>query len=365
MPGGQHLLYVSSKELLNALPACAALLAPNGEIKAVNKCWIDFAEQNGLRLRDYGVRANYLHICEAAQGPDRKIGLEVARGLRELARGLRASVWLQYPCHSPTERRWYLLHATRVGPHLPSPVLTLHENITPLVLNQERLETANSELSELAMFISHDVRVPLHTIASYLDLIRQNLDHRMEQSTCEYFDIARTTASRVSQLVTETLNLAILNNEQRELSMQQLDMNLIVRDAIQNAAYLIREFDANVSVDHLGMAYGNYAFLVRLFQNLVSNAVLYSGHKACVHVGVEWRDGQQLFFVRDSGPGIPADAQDTIFLPFNRLNSSERKGTGLGLTICRQIVERHRGRIFVVSKSGQGSTFYFSLQASA
>jgi signal transduction histidine kinase len=146
------------------------------------------------------------------------------------------------------------------------------------------------------------------------------------------------------------------------MSMRQLDMNLVVGEAIKNASCLIRAHNATVDVDPLGFAYGHFSYLVSLFQNLISNAVLYSESKSRVHIGVTWRDTEKLYFVQDFGPGIPAELQDTIFQPFSRPNLAETKGSGLGLAICRYIVEHHGGRIFVESQPGQGSTFFFSLQ---
>ena len=363
MPFGQHLVYVSSRELLNALPANAALLSPDGEIKAVNTSWAEFAEQNGLCTSNYGVGANYFDICEDTQGPDRELSQEVACGLHELRRGLRTAFSIQYPCHSPTRRRWYLLNATRIGHRSPSLLLAMHEEITPLVLNQERLANINSELARVAMLISHDVRAPLHTIQSYVELIRRNVGNMLEQSTAEYFDIVSATTSRLSTFVTETINLALIGRE-RPVQMEQVDMDSVVREAVQSADHLIKEYNATIHIDRLGGTLGNFTFLVQLFQNLISNAITHSGQQARVHIGVTLRDRQKLYSVQDFGPGIPADFQESIFSPFTRPGMAGSKGAGVGLAICRYIVEHHGGHIFVESKPGQGSTFYFSLSSS-
>jgi signal transduction histidine kinase len=214
----------------------------------------------------------------------RDISLEVARGIHELRRGLRTTFSIQYPCHSPTQRRWFLLNATRLGERSPGPVLTLHEDITSLVLNQERLTSINSELARVAMFISHDVGAPLHTIQSYIELIRRNVGTMLEQSTAEYFDIVSATTSRLSTFVTEALNLALLGY-QHQLPREQLDLDLVVQEAMQNIDSLIKEYGATVEVDRLGRAFGNFPYLVQLFQNLIGNAIIHSGQQARVHIG--------------------------------------------------------------------------------
>lgn len=362
MPTGQHLVYVSSRELLNALPAHAALLSPDGEIKAVNTAWAEFAEQNGLRMPQYGVGVNYFEVCEATQGPDRDLSLEVARGIHELRRGLPATFSLQYPCHSPTQRRWYLLNATRLGPQSPGPVLTLHEDITPLVLNQERLISINSELARVALFLSQDVGAPLHTMQSYVQLIRRNVGHLLEHSTAEYFEMVSAMTSRLSAFATEALHLALLGH-QYQLPKEPLDLDVVVQEAMERTDALIKEYGATVQADPLGRAMGNFPYLVQLFQNLIANALLHSGPHVRVHMGVRWREGRKLYFVQDFGPDVPAQFREVVFLPVSRSSTSGIGDTGLALALCRHIVEQHGGRLFVEAQLGQGSTFYFSLGA--
>lgn len=357
-----HLVYVSSRELLNALPANAALLSPDGEIKAVNTYWADFADQNGLKMPNYGVGSNYFDVCETAQGPDREISLQVAHGIHELRRGQRAAFSIQYPCHSPTQRRWFLLNATRIGPRSRSAVLMLHEDISALILNQERLGSINSELARVATFISHDLRAPLHTIQSYVELIRRNVSHALEQSTSEYFDLVRATTDRLSTFVTEILNLAVLGSEQ-VLPTQEIDLDSVVHSALQNLEQLTTDHEATVQVEQLGRTLGNFTYLVQLFQNLVSNAIIHSGQKPQIRIGTTFRNRQKVYFVQDFGPGIPAEFQERMFLPFSRASGDPDHGTGLGLAICRHIVEYHGGQISVDSKPGQGTTVYVSLSA--
>lgn len=361
MPTEQCLIYVSGRELLNALPATAALMAPDGEIKAINKAWLEFGEQNGLRLPNHCLKANFFKICEATQGPDREISLEAARGVRELTKGIRTTFSIQYPCHSPAERRWCLLTATRIGRQSPSPVLMMHEDITSWVLNQQRLQGINTELARVAAFISHDFQAPLHTIQNCVEVIRNNLGTVIEESTKKYVDVVSETTKRLTTFASEVLNFALMGN-QKDVRMEMLDMNFVVREAVENIDQLIREFDAKVSVDQLGVAFGNGVYLVQLFQNLISNAVIHSGRRARVHVGVSWKENRTVYFVQDFGPGIPPEAQEKIFQPFDRLHETEKTGAGLGLAICRHVVEQHGGQISVESSPGSGSTFYFSLR---
>lgn len=361
MPTEQCLIYVSGRELLNALPATAALMAPDGEIKAINRAWLEFGQENGLRLPNHGLKSNFFEVCNATQGPDREISLEAARGVRELTKGLRTNFSIQYPCHSPSERRWCLLTATRIGRQTPSPVLMLHEDVTSWVLNQERLQGINAELARVAAFISHDFQAPLHTIQGCVELIRDNLGTVIEQSTNRYVDVVSETTKRLTTFATEVLNFALVGNQQ-EVPMEMLDLSFVVHEALQNIDQLIREYEAAVSVDQLGVAVGNRVYLVQLFQNLISNAIIHSGRRARVHIGVSWKENQTVYFVQDFGPGMPKEVQEKLFQPFSCQHQTEKTGAGLGLAICRHVVEQHGGRISVESSPGCGSTFYFSLR---
>jgi signal transduction histidine kinase len=361
MSAAERINFMSSRELLNALAANAAILAPDGKITTVNIRWADFADQNGLRMPRFGIGANYYEVCESAQGEDRNFSLEAVRALRELAQGGREAVWIRYPCHSPTKQRWFLLNATRIASRKPAPVLVLHEDITKLVMNHERLNKIDLELARLALSIPREIRDPLHTIENHLDLIRRDLGAVLQHSTSQYFDVVAGTAKRLSALVTEALNLAVLS-EGQHVALEDVDMDEIARQAIENLAELVRDHHVTIDVHHLGRAVGNRAYLVGLYQNLISNAILHSGPAARVQLGIVWRDAERLFFVRDSGPGVPPELGLEIFEPF-RHSTDSVEGSGLGLAMCRHIVEHHNGLIFVESQLGQGSTFYFSLSA--
>src|SRR5690348_918771 len=121
MPGRRALVYFSANDVLNAIPAHAAALSPEGDIRAVNRHWIEFAEENGLSSSDYGVGTNYYELCELVQGPEREQAIQTANAIRQLTRGERHRYTNLYPCHSPSEERWFLLDACAVGDDAPRP----------------------------------------------------------------------------------------------------------------------------------------------------------------------------------------------------------------------------------------------------
>jgi light-regulated signal transduction histidine kinase (bacteriophytochrome) len=201
--------------------------------------------------------------------------------------------------------------------------------------DQERLNKTNLELAHIAMFVSHDLRDPLHTIEAHLDLIRQNLGAVLEHSTAQYVEVLARTARRLSAFVTEALNLAVLSHGQ-DVAVEDVDMEEIAKEAIENLAQLVRDYKVTIDVHHLGRALRNRAYLVEFYQNLISNAIVYSGRAARIQLGFVWRDTERFFFVRDSGPGVPPELALEIFEPFGR-STGRVEGSGLGLAICRHL----------------------------
>ena len=147
------------------------------------------------------------------------------------------------------------------------------------------------------------------------------------------------------------------------VNLKNVDFSTAVDKAVLNLAAAIEESGASVTHDYLPILVADESHIGRLFQNLIGNAIKFRGREATrVHVSAEKRKKDWLFSVRDNGIGMDPAAIERIFLVFQRLHSStEYPGTGIGLAICKRIVERHRGRIWVESCPGQGATFFFSI----
>jgi PAS domain S-box-containing protein len=215
-----------------------------------------------------------------------------------------------------------------------------------------RLEAANAELEELAFAGAHDLQEPLRSLeralqgalageAADLALALRQAGH-MRELLRDLVDYAGSTALRVS---VETSDLA-----------QALEW------AVENLRPAIVECDAEIKVEALTRVVADPIQLARVFQNLLANALRFRGPDApIVSVGAVPRERDVLVYVRDNGIGIPVEHHESIFRVFERLHGGERPGTGMGLAICRRILERHGGRIWVESEPGRGSIFYLTL----
>ncbi|WP_276253933.1 sensor histidine kinase [Halomontanus rarus] len=228
-----------------------------------------------------------------------------------------------------------------------------------------KLEKSNASLKQFAYAASHDLQEPLRMVSSYLQLIERRYGDALDDDGEEFLEYAVDGAERMRDMIEGLLEYSRVDT--RGEMMETVDLNRVLEDAIANLQMKIEEYDATITSDSLPSVEGDGGQLRQLIQNLLSNAIEYSGedppriHVSAERVGTEWQ-----ISVRDDGIGIDPDDQNRIFDVFQRLhNHDEHPGTGIGLALCQRIVDRHDGRIWVDSTVGEGSTFTFTLPVAA
>jgi len=227
--------------------------------------------------------------------------------------------------------------------------------------HQEELERSNRDLGDFAYAASHDLQEPLRTVRSYCELVKKRYGDKFDETGAEFIDSAVDASVRMQNLLNDLLKYSRVST--RGESFDQVDTNEAVDNAIANLEIAIEESKARVTRDSLPKVHGEPTLLMQLFQNLIGNAIKFRGDKPPrVYVSAQ-RDGAAWrFSVSDNGIGIAEEQQEHVFTIFRRLHTREDyPGTGVGLAICKKIVERHKGRIWVESVEGQGSTFLFTL----
>jgi PAS domain S-box-containing protein len=253
------------------------------------------------------------------------------------------------------------------GPHV---ILALN-NITArkraeeaLHQTAEELSRSNKELEQFAYGASHDLQEPLRAISGFLGLLQNRLGAGLDSKAAEYLQFATDGANRMSQLIRDLLEYSRVQTQAREFV--DVNMNLIFDRAMANCLASIRDCDAQLTCDGLPTIRGDSVQMVQLLQNLLGNALKFrrADRRPEIHVGAI-RDGDHWqFWIKDNGIGIPDNQAERIFAIFQRLHTREEyPGTGIGLAICKKIVERHGGRIWVESKSDDGAKFLFTLRA--
>ena len=223
------------------------------------------------------------------------------------------------------------------------------------------LERSNAELEEFAYVASHDLQEPLRMVASYLQLIERRYKNRLDKDADEFIAFAVDGATRMQKMINKVLLYSRIGKQSKPL--RPIDCEDILDQVVANLATSIQESGVIVTRDPLPTVMANDALLIELLQNLIGNAVKFCGKKLPgVHVKAEKKGSDWVFSVRDNGIGVDPRHAERIFQIFQRLHGRNKyPGTGIGLAVCKKIVERFGGRIWVESETGKGSTFYFTI----
>jgi PAS domain S-box-containing protein len=238
----------------------------------------------------------------------------------------------------------------------------VQERTAELATANKELASSNAELEQFAYVASHDLQEPLRMITSFTQLLVSRYRGNLDTDADEFIHFIADGAKRMSSLINDLLEYSRVGTRGRPLS--PTDCSTVFELACNNLRVAIEEAGATITSDPLPKVMGDEIQLLQLFQNLIGNAVKFRGEQPVkVHVGVEPQKGNWLFRISDNGIGIEPQHAERIFIIFQRLhNRSQYPGTGIGLAICKKIVERHGGRIWVESEPGAGATFCFVLQ---
>jgi light-regulated signal transduction histidine kinase (bacteriophytochrome) len=232
---------------------------------------------------------------------------------------------------------------------------------TELQQQAEALARSNTELEQFAYVASHDLQEPLRMVTSYLQLLERRYKGKLDADADEFIAFAVDGATRMQALINSLLKYSRVSTRGKPFEL--VDCADVLDRVLFSLQMAIEENHAVVAHDDLPTVMADGTQLTQMFQNLISNAIKFHDDRPPkIHVGAEHSDGEWLFSVRDDGIGIDPQHFERIFRIFQRLhNRTEYPGAGIGLTICKKVVERHGGRIWVESELGKGSTFYFTI----
>ena len=230
-----------------------------------------------------------------------------------------------------------------------------------LVQKTEALERSNQELEMFNYVVSHDLQAPLRTMGGFAPLLQQRFQGRLDAEADRYIAFIVEGALRMQTLINDLL--AYSREGRHAIKRQRIDVNEVLQQTLNSLRAILDEEEAVVTHDPLPMIEADTTQIGRLFQNLIGNGVKFRGEaRPHVHVSAKREGGMWCFSVQDNGIGIDRKYQDRIFEVFERLhNESAYEGTGIGLAICKKIVEGHGGHIWVTSDVGQGATFHFTI----
>lgn len=223
------------------------------------------------------------------------------------------------------------------------------------------LERSNSELRQFAHVVSHDLQAPLQQVRALLEDALKT--HTLEPVGSSFNLVHRSLdiLDRMSKLIDGLLSYSVSSGAGRQ-PVRPVDSGAILAQTLLHLQSTIADSGAQVTHDEMPAVMMDPADLMRVFQNLLTNALKYSGSApSVIHIAARQRENEWVFSIKDNGIGIAPEYAQNIFLPFRRLHGSEYPGSGIGLAVCKKIVERNGGRIWVESQQNQGATFYFTV----
>lgn len=224
----------------------------------------------------------------------------------------------------------------------------------------EEITRSNAELEQFAYLASHDLQEPLRTVTSYVQLLKNRYKDQLDKDANEFIDFAVSGSNRMRNLINSLLQYSRAN---RVKAFENVDCNELLDEVLENMNSIIQETGTTFYYKNLPVVHGDRVLLSELFQNLFSNSIKFrNGATPEINISCKEEKNHYLFSVRDNGIGIDPKYSGKIFEIFQRLHTVDKyPGTGIGLAICRKIVERHGGKIWIESEAGNGSTFHFTI----
>ncbi|MBP9691965.1 MAG: PAS domain-containing protein [Alphaproteobacteria bacterium] len=231
-----------------------------------------------------------------------------------------------------------------------------------LETNNKKLENSNALLQEFAYVASHDLQEPLRMVSNFVQLLQKRYSHKLDKDAEEFIQFAVSGTERMKALINDLLMYSRVDSQGKPL--KETDMQEVLNWTLATLHDALEDGGVDLSLEPLPQVLGDEIQLGQLFQNLIANALRYHAptHPLKIQIGAIEEEDFWKLFVKDNGIGIDPQFHERVFKIFQRLHSYEEfKGTGIGLSICKRIVERHGGKIWIESEENEGSTFYFTI----
>ena len=324
---------------------------------------LNFSSMNGETFNYHNKAIHEDGSDFPAENHPSMIALKTGKVVRNVVMGIFNSQKENY--------NWININATplfKPGDNKPFQVYITFEDITETMkahklLNDtlDELKRSNTELEQFAYVASHDLQEPLRMVSSFTQLLERKYKDSLDAEGLEYINFAVDGAQRMQLLINDLLAYSRVHTKGEKFEDVQLDK--VFDDVLFNMEIPIEENNAIITTESLPVISADYSQMVQVFQNLISNAIKYRSQETPqIHVSSQKQDYHWQFSVKDNGIGINPDYYEQVFQIFRRLHTrDEYEGTGIGLAITKRIIERHDGNIWLESKPGEGSIFYFTI----
>jgi len=370
-----------ARSTVDSLAAHLAILDESGEIIAVNRAWRQFAQDNQPLKSDVCEGKNYLAVYDASQAYHSAEAGAVAAGIRTVMRGEQEEFSLEYPCHAPNERRWFIVRVTRFAGEGPVHVVVVHENITQRKLSEIELEKASKRAndashakSEFLANMSHEIRTPLTAIMGFTELLAEDGDGLIAPAQrVEAISTIRRASEHLLTVVNDILDLSKI--EAGQMSVERVDTDLA--DLLGGVVSLMKPranskgltLDVEFETPIPSRTMSDPTRLRQVLLNLLGNAVKFTEEGGIImRVSIEKQDEREQLLriaIHDTGPGLTPVQQQRLFAAFSQADSTVTRkhgGSGLGLVICRRLAQLMGGQVeLTATEPGKGSVFTVSV----
>ncbi len=288
-----------------------------------------------------------------------------------LMRAIETNTPQQFEFHNTVSKNWFEQHfypyengCTVLFKSINDRVLSKQKLLkvnNDLKIKTQELTNTNIELERFSYVASHDLQEPLRMVRNFLQLFENRYKDIVDEQGKQYIHFAVDGANRMQALIKDLLQYSRVGSS--TLEIEDVDMNAVMKDVTQLYKNDFENNNGEIIINNLPIIKAGKSAMMQLMQNLVGNAIKYRNKEyVMINVSVEETDAEWIFAVADNGIGIEKEYAEKIFIVFQRLhNKEEYSGTGIGLSICRKIVERYQGKIWVESELGKGSTFKFTI----
>lgn len=343
------------RQLADAMPQIVWTAGPDGALDYYNERWYEFT---GFERAQFG-DSSWQRLVHPDDLPRTREAWN-----RSVNTGEPFATELRFWDHKAKCWRWFIGRALAVRDANGNIVkwFGTSTDIDEQKRVQNELRRANEDLEQFAYSASHDLQEPLRTLRIYTDLLTQRHSSQLDAQALEFLRFLKDSATRMDVLVRDVLSYTQITR--LELGHHLTDANQALAETLANLKGAIDESGARITSDELPSVHVHPTHLRQLLQNIIGNALKYRSAERTptVHVHAERENGHWRFSVQDNGIGIEPEYKERIFGLFKRLHAGDQySGSGIGLAICQRIVERYRGRIWVESEPGRGSTFFFNL----
>lgn len=351
----------SKYEILNALCDPVAVINSEGIIVSVNQAWKKFSADNEGLETETCVGVNYFNVCSNIAGPDRDTAMAAVEGIKKVISGALNDFEIEYPCDSPSEKRWFIMKATRLSAD-GNLCLLLHQNISRRKFAEIDLQRKNlilidlnESLNKTVYQLAHDIQAPLNSIKGVISLNREkiiSLEHTLE--------LIETSIKTLSQFLEETVKAAL---EPSRDNLTEIDFNELVKEVIASVKYQNANVIINYKIKCTQPFYSYINELRIILSNIVTNSLKYSDKnktKQEVDIIIASGDTSACIVIRDNGIGIDESSLNNIF-NFKYQENAKSPGFGLGLHLVKHSLDKLHGSFTVKSELGKGTQFTFDI----